>query len=83
MFSEQVKKEGRDNRAGERLKQPPWQDEINFIMKKNNFQMHEKTMPWKMVITGNLLDSKKGAPDAELCLAETGTCQDIKKTDDK
>ena len=57
--------------------------EINFNMKKNNFQMHEKTMPWKMVITGNLLDSKKGAPDAELCLAETGTCQDIKKTDDE
>ena len=39
-------------------------------------------MPWKIVITGNLLDSKKGAPRPMLCLAETGTCRDIKNTDD-
>ena len=40
-------------------------------------------MPWKIVITGNLLDSKKGDQSAELCLAETETCQDIKRTDDR
>ena len=40
-------------------------------------------MPWKIAITGNLLDSKKGDQSAELCLAETETCQDIKRIDDR